>query len=133
MQSASATAISRNIGVLPVVKQVGGCIACVIMPWRTSEVQHRAYGGDEQLRFGPRLRERGRVRPLLAPLHGGELVAQRCDAALAEPGGDRGHERMRHSGARAVRQHPAGARARRGVEEGGDADVAVGDEKGLWV
>ena len=57
------------------------------------------------------MRDRRRVGALRAALHVGELVAQRRDAALGQAVGDRGHERVRHAGAGAVREHVAGARA----------------------
>ena len=59
-----------------------------------------------------RVRELRRVGPLAPLLHVGKLVAQRRDAALAELGRDALHERVRHAGPGAVRQHIAGARPR---------------------
>ena len=76
------------------------------------------------------VRERRRVGPLLAGLHVRELIAQRRDAAREKPGRDSFHERMRHAGAGAMRQHVAGARIRRRLEQGGDADRAIGDDEG---
>jgi hypothetical protein len=67
------------------------------------------------------VRELGRVRPPATLLHVGELVAQGGDAALGELDRDRRHERMLHAGAGAMRQHIAGARARRCDEQAGDA------------
>ena len=72
--------------------------------------------GKESRRLGHggthgRVRDLRRIGPLAALLHVGELVAQRRDAALAEFGRDRRHERMVHPGARAVRQHIAGRAA----------------------
>jgi hypothetical protein len=68
-----------------------------------------------------RLRQPGRVGPLAALLHVGELIAQGGDAARAELVGDGGHERVRHAGARAVREQVAGARAWRREQQARDA------------
>ena len=72
-------------------------------------------------RRGPRPARASADRAACCPLHVGELVAQRRDAALREPVRDRRHERMRHAGAGAVRQHVAGARPRRRQQQAGDA------------
>ena len=66
-----------------------------------------------------------RTRPFAAVLHGGKLIAQTRDAAFGQFGRDRGHERMRHAGARAAREHEAGRRAGRGEEQCGDARLRV--------
>ena len=62
-------------------------------------------------RAPPRARPSGGSGRFEPRLHVGEVVAQRGDAALGEALGDRGHERMLHARAGAVREHVA-ARAR---------------------
>ena len=70
--------------------------------------------------------DRGRIRPLAAALHIGKLVAQRCNAALAEAGCDRLHRRMGHAGARPVCEHVSCARPRGPDQQRGDRRC-VGD------
>src|SRR5262245_31698650 len=64
--------------------------------------------------------EPGRVRPPATLFHVGELVTQGCDAALGKLSSNRGHERVRHAGARAMRQHIAGPRASRHQQQARD-------------
>ena len=101
-----------------------------------------AAGEQRKLRQQPRgfgdrgahggVRELGRVGPLAAFLHVGELVAQGRDAALGEFRRDRRHEGVRHAGAGAMRQHIAGARVLRRLQQAGDArGVVDGDGDGL--
>jgi hypothetical protein len=90
--------------------------------------------GHEPLRFHDRrahrrLRKLRRIGPLPAALHVRKLVAQCGNAALRQIGGDRLHERMLHAGARAMRQHVAGAGSRRLVEQAGHAH-AFADRNG---
>ena len=95
--------------------------------------------GNRRVGLGHRGADRGvrelrRVGPLAAALHVEELVAQRRDAALGEPGGDRRHERMGHAGAGAMREHVTGRAPRRRLQQAGDASVVVdgdGDRLGV--
>jgi len=58
-----------------------------------------------------------RIGPLAAPLHIGELIAQRGDAALGKTRRNRRHEGMRHASACAMRQHETGAGFRRRLQK----------------
>ena len=68
----------------------------------------------------------GRLPPLL---HVGKLIAQRRDVALRKPVRDRRHERMRHAGARAMREHEAGGRLRRDLKQPGHTRRCVDSER----
>ena len=98
-----------------------------------------AAGDEHKLRREParlgdgrahrRMRDLRRVRPFAAVLHGGKLIAQGRDAALGELGRDRSHERMGHSGPRAMREHEAGGSAGRDVEQAGNARLVMNGER----
>ena len=68
-----------------------------------------------------RVRDGRRVGALRALLHERELEAQRRHLARRQALGEGGHRRVRHAGARAVREHVAGAGLRRPEPERGDA------------
>ncbi len=70
-----------------------------------------------------RVTQRGRIRPLAPFLPVGELITQRGDAALGEPGCNGLHRRMLHSRAGPVRQNEEGACVGRAVEQRRDALV----------
>ena len=79
------------------------------------------------------LRELRRIGALAARLHIRKLIAQARDAALGKFARDRRHERMRHAGAGAVREHVTSARLRRRKQQAGDAlRLADCDGDGFW-
>jgi hypothetical protein len=55
------------------------------------------------------MRNRRRIRALAAVLREWELVAQRCDAALAKISGQGLKRRVRHASTSPMSQHHAGA------------------------
>jgi hypothetical protein len=54
--------------------------------------------------------DRRRIGPLAAFSHIGKLIAQRRDATLAKPDGDRFHGSMRHARTGPMREHVTGPR-----------------------
>ena len=78
--------------------------------------------------------KRRRIGTFCAPFHIGKLIAQARDPAGREFGRDRCHERVAHAGSGAVRQHVAGSRPRRRLQQAGNTNAGVaGNVDGLRI
>ena len=67
----------------------------------------------------------GRIRALGALLHVRKLITQRRDPTLGESVRDADHKRMRHAGARTMRQHITDMRVVRRLQETGDTPLVI--------
>ena len=76
-------------------------------------------------RANRRLGKFGRIRALGALLHVGKLITQRGDPTLCESVRDADHKRMRHAGARTMRQHIADVRTIRRLQQTGDTPPVI--------
>jgi hypothetical protein len=108
----------------------------------TGSARELVVSGNHPRRCGHRCSNRcvalwRRIRALASTFHIRELVSQRRNPADCNLIGDHSHERMCHTGSRAVREHQTGASAARSLHQSGDAgDLIDGDGYGLgsrWI